>query len=84
MALHLQIPDEVAAAMAVPAPDRADRALLELAVALYAQQLLSFGKARQLSRLSRQEFAAALVQRQIPRHYDDTDLAADLAYARGQ
>jgi predicted HTH domain antitoxin len=54
----------------------------ELGVALYAQSLLTFGKASELAGISRHRFAELLAQRQIPRHYTEQDLAQDLEYAR--
>ncbi len=84
MGLRIDIPDEIAEAMSVPRPEREQRARLELAVALYAQEILSFGKARQLAALTKLQFAHELGQRQITRHYTAENLAEDLAYARGQ
>jgi len=66
--------------------------LKELALALYAQKLLSFGKARELANLDHWQFSQPLGvgrrpvfdQRNIPRHYSKTELAEDLDYARRQ
>lgn len=55
----------------------------ELAVTLYARQLLSLGKARQLAGLSRRDFEALLGERRVPRHYSEEDLEEDLDYAFG-
>lgn len=84
MSLHIEIPDEIAGALQVPQGEREQRIRLELALALYAQQLLSFGKARQLAGLTKLAFGEALGRRGIPRHYTLDNLAEDLAYARGQ
>jgi len=51
----------------------------ELAVALYAQRRLSIGKARELAGVSLWEFRQLLGIRHIPPHYDEADLAEDLA-----
>jgi len=56
----------------------------ELALSLYAQNILSFGKAREMARLNKYEFGALLGQRGIPRHYEPDDLQDDVTYARGQ
>ena len=56
--------------------------LLELAVALYAQEVLPFGKARELAGSTRREFARALGQRGVARHYGKEELDDDLTYAR--
>ncbi|AUB81799.1 UPF0175 family protein [Candidatus Thiodictyon syntrophicum] len=51
----------------------------ELALALYAQRRLSIGKSRELAGLSLWEFRQLLGSRHIPPHYDESDLAEDLA-----
>jgi predicted HTH domain antitoxin len=58
--------------------------MTELAVALHARGILSFGKARELTSLNRVEFGRLLGRRGIPRHYTEQDLEDDIAYARGQ
>ncbi len=84
MAIHLEIPDAVAQAMRLPAGEQERRVLVELAVTLYAQSILSFGKSRQLSGLSKFEFGMALGRRGIPRHYTEEELKDDLEYAGRQ
>lgn len=59
------------------------RSARELAVTLHARQLLPLGKARQLAGLSRRDFEALLGERQVPRHYSEENLEADLDYALG-
>jgi predicted HTH domain antitoxin len=57
---------------------------------IYAQELLSFGKARELANLDHWQFSQLLGvgrrpvfdQRNIPRHYSENELAEDLDYAR--
>jgi predicted HTH domain antitoxin len=56
----------------------------ELALSLYAQGILSFGKAREMAHFSKYEFGLLLGQRRIPRHYEADDLQDDLTYARSQ
>ncbi|WP_103027754.1 UPF0175 family protein [Salinibacter altiplanensis] len=81
--LTLDIPDDVANVLRLP-PDEAGREVRkELAVTLYACQLLPLGKARKLAGLSRRDFEALLGDRQIPRHYSTEDLEADLDYVFG-
>lgn len=84
MTITLEIPASVADAIRLPRPRLRRELLAELAVALYADEALAFGKARELSGLSHREFAQLLGGRGIPSHYDDTELARDTAYARGQ
>lgn len=84
MSMTIEVPDEIQRALRVPEPERQSRLLVELACALYHREILSFGKAAELSRLSQFRFGNALVERGIARHYADEDLAEDLAYAGGQ
>ena len=51
----------------------------ELALALYARQRLSIGKARELAEMSLWEFRQLLGSRRIPAHFDEADLTEDLA-----
>ena len=84
MPMTLEVPDDIQAAMRVPFPERQSRLLVELACALYQREILTFGKAAELSRLSQFGFGQALTQRGIARHYTDADIAEDLAYAGRQ
>lgn len=84
MSIQLEIPDSVVQAMRLPTAERQQHLLLELAVSLYAQGILSFGKARELAGLSKYEFGQILGQRAIPRHYSEEDLQDDVTYARRQ
>ena len=54
----------------------------ELALALYAQQRLSLGKARELAGLTLWEFRQWLAMRRIEAHYDEADLQDDIATLR--
>jgi predicted HTH domain antitoxin len=83
MSIQLEIPDSIAHAMRLPSADQQRQLLVELALALYAQGILSFGKARELAGLSKYEFGLLLGARQIPRHYSAEDLHDDATYARG-
>ena len=84
MAFRLDIPDSVANGLRIPIPEVEPRLRSELAVALYAQGILPFGKACELAEFSRYAFADLIASRNIPRHYTDDDLSLDLEYARGQ
>ncbi|GAK56438.1 hypothetical protein U27_03400 [Candidatus Vecturithrix granuli] len=84
MSVLLEIPDHVAHAIRLPAIDQRQQLMTELAVALYARGILSFGKARELTPYNRVEFGLLLGRRSIPRHYTEQDMEDDLAYARGQ
>lgn len=82
MSIQLEIPDSVAEAMRLARQDQKQQLLLELALALYARGILSFGKARELAGLSKYEFGLLLGKRDVPRHYRDEDLQDDVSYAR--
>ncbi|WP_008316274.1 UPF0175 family protein [Leptolyngbya sp. PCC 6406] len=58
--------------------------LKELALALYAQERLSFGQARESTNLDHGQFSQLLDDRTILRHYSETELTEDLHYARRQ
>lgn len=74
---------EFYAALNVPDGQRQAVLYRELAVSLYREGVLSFGKARELAGLSRREFHQLPGERQIERHYTSEDLEDDLEYARG-
>ena len=82
MSLTLDIPDDVMAAM--PEAERERYLLLELACSLYARDVLSLGRAAALAGLSKTDFGKVTGARGIARHYTEAELAADLAYARGE
>jgi predicted HTH domain antitoxin len=84
MTFHLDIPESVASSLRLPVPEVEPRLRTELAVALYAQGILPFGKACELAESSRYAFADLVANRNIPRHYSEDDLTLDLEYARGQ
>lgn len=77
-ALTLEIPEELADSLKVPAQERSLRLRRELAVRLYEKGLLTLGKARALAGLSKWEFCQLLGDEGVPRRYDEADLNADL------
>ena len=84
MAFRLDIPESIAASLRLPPPEIEPRLRTELALALYAQEILSFGKASELAELNRFVFADLVTNRNIARHYSEEELTEDLDYARGQ
>lgn len=84
MGLQLHIPDSVTQSIRLPEEHMAPKLLEELAVALYAQGFLSFGKARELASMGKYEFGRLLGGRGISRHYGREELEDDLTYARGK
>ena len=84
MSIRLEIPDSIAQAMRLPGGECKQRLMVELALSLYGQGILSFGKARQLTDMSKYEFGLLLGRRGIPRHYEEDDLQDDMSYANCQ
>jgi predicted HTH domain antitoxin len=81
MTIMLEIPDSIAQAMRLPRKERSHQLKTELALSLYAQGILSFGKACELAETTKLEFGILLGKRNIPRQYDEQDLQDDIAYA---
>ena len=84
MTYHLDIPESVASSLRLPISEVEPRLKTELAVALFAQGILPFGKACELAGLSRYVFADLIGGRNVPRHYTESEFAQDLEYACGQ
>ncbi len=84
MSITLQVPDSVARSLRLPENEVEERLRCELALSLYAQGSLSFGKATELAAISRYQFADLVARRGIPRHYGQDELTEDLAYGRGE
>ena len=84
MTYHLDIPESIANSLRLPASEIEARLRIELAVGLYAQGILPFGKASELAEISRFAFADLIEQRNIPRHYTEDELTQDIGYARRQ
>jgi predicted HTH domain antitoxin len=77
----ITIPTEVKRALKIPDREIGARLQFELAVHLYEEWLLSFGKASELAQMSRWAFAEALAKRKITRHYTEQDLVEDIDFA---
>ena len=77
----IEINDDVYEALQLPEGERSPAMKRELAVSLYARDVLSFGKARALADLSKREFQELLGEREIPRHYGQRELEEDIDYA---
>jgi predicted HTH domain antitoxin len=85
MSVTLEISSDVVQSVRLAPGEVEHRLRLELALALYAQDLLPSGKACELAGLTRWQWEELLGQRQIARHYATTDLAEDVAHGqRGQ
>ena len=84
MNLQLSIPDSVMQAIRLPEDRVISELQVELAISLYSQSLLSFGKARELADMNKYEFGRLLGRRGVSRHYTQEELEDDLAYARDE
>ena len=84
MDLQLKITDSIVRAIRLPENRMEKELLKELAIALYSQEMLSFGKARELANMGLYEFGRLLAERKIDRHYGEEELEQDIAYARGE
>ena len=84
MSLQLSIPDSIVQAIKLPEDRICDELSIELAVMLYSQELLSFGKARELAGMGKYEFGQRLGKEGILRHYGKKELEDDLKYASGE
>ena len=76
--LILEIPDQVTEGLRLPPDERLHRIRTELAIRLYQKGILSFGKARELSQLSKWDFHELLGQENIDRSYDLEESETDL------
>lgn len=82
MGLQISISDSIVQAIRLPEQRIEQELLQELAIALYAQDFLSFGKARELAQMDKYEFGQLLGRRGVLRHYGGEELDDDLNYAR--
>ncbi|HUB65974.1 MAG TPA: UPF0175 family protein [Candidatus Methylacidiphilales bacterium] len=81
MSIAVEIPDSVAEGLCLSQDEVPSRHRYKLAVALYQQEILAFGKAAELAGLTRENFAAELAWRNIRRHHSQEDASLDEAYA---
>ncbi len=72
--IPIQIPMEIFQAAQMSPEDMR----VELAISLFQQNKLSFGKAREMAGLSFWDFQILLADRKIPIHYDIEELYADI------
>jgi predicted HTH domain antitoxin len=82
MSLTLEVSDNLHLLLGIPRDQLEKHLRLELAVALYAQNLLSMGKAADVAGLNRFNFNDILAGRNIPMHYGQKELEEDLDFAR--
>ncbi len=80
MQTSINIPENIYMSIKLPEEEKEMRLLLELALSLYQNKMLSFGKARELSKMSKWDFDQILHERKIERHYDEVSFNEDLKY----
>lgn len=78
MTLTIEVPEDLAEAIKLPADELPGRLRRELAIRLYDKGLLSFGKARQLAGMTRWHFHDLLGDEGVQRRYDVGELEEDL------
>lgn len=81
MGLQLSISDSIVQALRLPEQRIEQELRRELAIALYTQDILSLGKARELAEMDKYEFGQLLSRRNVLRHYGSEELDDDLNYA---
>lgn len=74
--MKIELPPEVEARL------RAEDAILDLALGMYASNRVTLGRAAEIAGLTQLAFQRELGQRHIPLHYDRDDLAVDLQAVR--
>jgi predicted HTH domain antitoxin len=84
MGLQISISDSIVQALHLPEQRIEQELRRELAIALYTQDILPFGKARELAEMDKYEFGQLLARRGVVRHYGFEELNDDLSYARGE
>ncbi|WP_373530533.1 UPF0175 family protein [Nostoc sp.] len=84
MGLQIEISDSIVQALRLPEQRIEQELRRELAIALYTQEILPFGKARELAQMDKYEFGQLLARRQVLRHYGFEELNDDLTYAGGE
>jgi predicted HTH domain antitoxin len=77
----LEVSSEVLDAVKLPPAEVESELKKELAVALYRRGVLPLSKARLLAEMTRWQFEEILAERQVPRHYTESDLDDDVRYA---
>jgi predicted HTH domain antitoxin len=84
MGLQISISDSIVQALRLPEQRIEQELRRELSIALYTQDILSFGKARELAEMDKYEFGQLLSRRGVERHYGFVELDDDLSYAHSE
>jgi len=81
---NIEIPKSIVRALKIPQSNVICRLKEELSLHLYSEGYLSFGKARELSGLSKWGFSELLGQKKIERHYSFENLCEDIQFVNEQ
>ena len=81
MSVTITVPDSVVSAIRLPEPEVEERLRMELAIALYAQEILSLREGSGVGGNGSDSIRPIAWQARDSRHYSDEDLARDLRYA---
>ena len=76
--ISIEIPVNILRSVKLPPNEINERLKQELAVHLYEQGMLTFGKARELAEMSKWDFHELLGKLKIPRRYDEEELNKDM------
>jgi len=79
--IKLNIPQDLIVGMKISEDQILSKIKEEIAVSFYRKKYLSFGKARELAELSRQNFSNLLKEFDVYRHYGKEDLEEDIEFA---
>ncbi|OGH06241.1 MAG: hypothetical protein A2W22_05575 [Candidatus Levybacteria bacterium RBG_16_35_11] len=82
--MTLEIPEDIILSLKIPKDKIQKELLKELSIVLYEKHILSFGKARELAKMSKWEFQEELGKRRISRYYTEKDLMEDIKFARNK
>lgn len=74
----IEIPEKILRSVKIPPGEINERVKQELAIRLYEQGILTFGKARELAGMNKWDFHNLLGKKDIIRKYDMEELERDL------
>jgi predicted HTH domain antitoxin len=74
----IEIPENIIRSVKIPPNEINERVKQELAIRLYEQGILTFGKARELAGMLKWDFHILLGKKEIIRRYDMEELERDI------
>lgn len=79
--ITISLSEDIVGSVRIPPDEIEEELRKELAVALYARQILSMGKARKLANVTVWEFRQLVAKHNLVTTYNEAELAEDIAYA---